>query len=366
MTNRFSRISALRSNFLRLNQTGEISFNIHFWLVIVSTALIAVLYYSWQYWFPWFWRYFAFEYLNRILGVPFIIFPFFYACFKFGWRGSLLAWFIIILTLTPLFFQYYLLHREQIVLNIGFLTIPLAVVLAAAFELYWREEQKQRMQEREKERQDYLAKTLSIQENERQRIAQELHDDSIQELYYIASTAQNIASDINNPGETRRQAVSMNEGIIQVMQGIRNIIADLRPSILDDIGLIPALRWLIQHVFQNYTIDAGLVVNGTIRKFSPDKEMIIFRIVQEALSNVRKHANAAKVTLTLTFATDGLDIEISDDGKGFNKEEMLQDLSPEGKLGIYGMSQRAQLINGTLELKSATNKGTTVLINNIK
>ena len=175
--------------------------NFHFWIIIALLAVITVVYYTWQDWFPWYWRYFIFEYVNYIIGVPFILIPFLYASIVFWWRGSLIVWSVSMLALLPVLIHYHPFNIDLLLRNVFFLFVPMAVVIIIALEIYWRGKQKAIMAEREKERQIYMAQIFRAQEDERRRIAQELHDDTTQELLVLANSAQSLvaaSADINN------------------------------------------------------------------------------------------------------------------------------------------------------------------------
>ena len=135
---------------------------------------------------------------------------------------------------------------SSLMTNITALLMPFLVVSIVAFELKWRRKDRKIFAEREVERQVYIAKVLESQENERRRIAQELHDDTIQTLLVIANRAEAlIPSGDDGIGEVRRNAEWIRDTTLEAVEGLRRASLDLRPSILDDLGLVPALRWLV-------------------------------------------------------------------------------------------------------------------------
>jgi len=172
--------------------SGKLIRNIHFWVILIITAAITIIYYEWSNWFPWFWRYFVFEFANELIGSLFFI-PFLYASLVFWWRGSLVIWLLSQTAILPLLL-YYRSGIEDMLINVALSFVPLTVVIIITMELKWRERQREIMAEREKERQVYMSEIFKAQENERQRIAQELHDDTTQELLVIANRAQNLVS----------------------------------------------------------------------------------------------------------------------------------------------------------------------------
>jgi two-component system sensor histidine kinase DegS len=146
------------------------------------------------------------------------------------------------------------------------------------------------------------------------------------------------------------------------LEGVRRFSQDLRPSILDDLGLIPALEWLITDLEKSYDIKSKVGITGSSRRLAPEIELTVFRIAQEVLSNVRRHSQASAVEMTLDFGADALTLIISDNGQGFNIPERTSDLAMSGKLGIIGMRERARLIGGTLIVQSELEAGTTITL----
>jgi len=342
--------------------TGRIIYNPHFWALIGIVSILIVIYYGWRFWFPWFRDWFLFEYRYDAIGSLFFI-PFLYAAFVFWWRGAAITWSLSMAAILPQM-VYIAPDSPSLVRNIGFSLFPLMAVVIIALELNWREKERKVAAEREKERQVYMSQIFKAQENERRRIAQELHDDTTQTLLVIANRAQSLVSgDYDETAlEVREHAEWIRDAILQVSEGIRRLSLDLRPSLLDNIGLVPALRWLLNRLNQDDGITTKMMVKGVERKLPPEIEASIFRIVQEALHNVRRHSEASMAVLTLGFNSKSLKIRVRDNGKGFSLQETVGKLATEGKLGIIGMQQRAQFLDGTFDIHSELGKGTLVSI----
>jgi len=207
----------------------------------------------------------------------------------------------------------------------------------------------------------YLQQVTRAQEEERRRIARELHDGTAQDLVVLSrqldsliSTADHFSKqDLTHLEELRQQ-------IDTALDELRRFSQDLRPSILDDLGLLPALEWLTADLSQHFEIAIGMGVLGSIRRFPPETELVLFRITQEALRNVWKHSEASRAWVTVEFGDDKTVLTVKDNGKGFELPERIDDLASVGKLGLAGMQERARLIEGNLTLQSAPGKGTTV------
>jgi PAS domain S-box-containing protein len=203
----------------------------------------------------------------------------------------------------------------------------------------------------------YLQQVSQAQEAERKRIARELHDDTAQALVAVSRNLDELAS-----GNAQFSMEDIKKQVRSILQGVRHFSQQLRPSILDDLGLVPAVRWLASDLTKNYGIVADVEVTGEQRQLSPEAELMIFRIVQEALTNVRKHSEANRVCVRAEFADHNTKLTVSDNGKGFEIPARVGDLARTGKLGLTGMQERAHLLGGTLTIDSEAGKGTTVAI----
>ena len=146
------------------------------------------------------------------------------------------------------------------------------------------------------------------------------------------------------------------------LQGIRRFSQDLRPSIIDDLGLLPAVKWLVKQKSEDSGVDITLRIGGKEQRLLPEMELILFRIVQEALNNVGKHAQASKAEVNIEFTESKVAATIRDNGKGFQLPQTVGDLSHSGKLGLVGMQERVSLINGSLTIQSQKDQGTVVTV----
>ncbi|MBN1375080.1 MAG: PAS domain S-box protein [Dehalococcoidia bacterium] len=210
----------------------------------------------------------------------------------------------------------------------------------------------------------YLNQITRAQEEERKRIARELHDDTAQALFALSRLMDNFIRD--NIGLSQQQKAVLNDirqrlGV--TLQGIRRFSQDLRPSIIDDLGLLPAVKWLVKQKSEESGIDISLTIGGKEQRLIPEMELIIFRVIQEALNNMIKHACASKADVIIEFADSGVTASIYDNGKGFELPETVGDLSHMGKLGLVGMQERISLINGSLVIKTEKDRGTLVTVN---
>jgi len=205
----------------------------------------------------------------------------------------------------------------------------------------------------------YLQQVTRAQEEERKRIARELHDETLQNLIVISRQLDKITSSDMLWEESLEHVRSFKKQIETAVQEIRRFSYDLRPSVLDDLGLLPALE-LLAGDLEKQEITTGFTVTGESRRLSPELEVMLFRIAQEAISNIRRHSRASKAELAIEFSSTMVKLSISDNGCGFNLPQRPSDLAGWGKLGLTGMHERANLLGGSLTLKSKRGEGTTV------
>lgn len=209
----------------------------------------------------------------------------------------------------------------------------------------------------------YLQEITRAQEEERKRIARELHDSTSQTLIALLRQLDNFLTENKKlPVSEAKTLWGFHERIRDVLQEVRQFSRDLRPSILDDLGLLPALEWVTGEIKNEYGVETGLEIVGGERRLSPEAELLLFRIAQEALRNTAKHAHASKANVRVEFNEHKVAVTISDNGQGFQLPEDLGTLPYKGKLGLAGMQERVQLLGGNLKLESAPGKGTTVLV----
>jgi len=208
----------------------------------------------------------------------------------------------------------------------------------------------------------YVRQITRAQENERKRIARELHDDTAQALVTLLRRLDDLATSREQLSEpTVGHLEELQELIDGILRGVRRFSRDLRPSVLDDLGLLPALEGLMAEVKED-GIETKLKVVGDKRRLASDVELVLFRIVQEALNNVRRHARASQVITVAEFSEGRVRITVEDNGQGFKMPSRTDDLVAMGKLGLVGMHERAQLLGGTVSVQSGLGEGTRVFV----
>lgn len=208
---------------------------------------------------------------------------------------------------------------------------------------------------------DYLAFITRGQEEERRRLARELHDDTTQSLIALAQRIEMAQKALaRDPTLAGSRLAELKEMATGILQDIRRFTRDLRPTYLEDLGLLPALEMLVKELDQRGDLQATFEATGAIRRLPLDLELTAFRIAQEALNNAARHAQASHVHLGLGFAEHGLTIYVEDDGVGFMAPERPWELARRAHFGLMGMQERALMFGGHLSIQSSPAKGAKV------
>lgn len=208
----------------------------------------------------------------------------------------------------------------------------------------------------------YLQQITRAQEEERKRIARELHDDTTQLLLSLSRQLDNFIRNEHN--YTEDQVAFLKDIQEQVNKGVQSVhryAQDLRPSLIDDLGLMAALRSLVKRAQEYNEIEISLKVKGKERRLPSEVELLMYRVIQEALNNIWKHSQATQSHIDIRFSEKQVNVNISDNGIGFEISDTIGDLAQTGKLGLIGMQERARLLGATLSFKSSPGKGTRVL-----
>ncbi len=211
--------------------------------------------------------------------------------------------------------------------------------------------------ERQESLRSYVRQVTEAQEEERLRIARELHDGTAQELVLLVRKLQQLGE--TAPAEPVQELVGMAR---DTLQSVRRFSRDLRPPVLDDLGLLAAIEMVVGETDGRLPGGAHLQVSGVPRRLDGPVELALFRIAQEALRNVEKHAQAKSATVELDFTDRDIRLSVTDDGGGFSPPRNVSDLARTGKLGLLGMKERAELVGGSFELLPSLGEGTRVVV----
>ena len=199
---------------------------------------------------------------------------------------------------------------------------------------------------------------LQMQEDERRQLAQRLHDGPLQHLASLSMRAQSAYSP-NNESMDLESAVDLRGRLNDIIGSVRQIVFDLRPPLLDDLGLVPTLRRYVEQWSVKAGIEGKVTLMGLETRLSPTEKITLFRTVQEALHNALDHAEATKVSINLMYGVDKLTIQVIDNGKGVN-DVNWSDWVESGRLGLMLCRQRLAVLGGELSIASAVTGGTCV------
>jgi PAS domain S-box-containing protein len=203
----------------------------------------------------------------------------------------------------------------------------------------------------------------TVREEEKKKIARDLHDQASQLLsslhIYLEAAIETLPKDLKKAEELLRKAQGLSTNILDE---IHNLIYELRPSMLDELGLVAAISYLIDNSLEVSKIKVKLRTTGQERRLSPPVEIALFRVVQETINNILKHAKARRVIITLNFKSKSLKIRVQDDGVGFDVPEVFNSRSKTRGLGLLGMRERMDSINGSLVINSGVGRGTQITV----
>lgn len=205
---------------------------------------------------------------------------------------------------------------------------------------------------------------IRVQEEERQRVARDIHDGPAQTLANVTIKAEVCEKLIDIDKEKAKVELQVLRNILRDgIKDIRKIIYNLRPMAIDDLGFIPT----VQRYIEGFQSETNIIVDFIILSQSPLEDSIknlsIFRVIQEALNNIRKHSKAKTVKIKLEMSKKGINLNIIDDGIGFNIDEVDLNFRDDGGFGLVNMKERVELLNGSIQIRSELNRGTKINVN---
>lgn len=210
-------------------------------------------------------------------------------------------------------------------------------------------------------RAELLHRTVETQEAERQRIAQELHDEIGQSLTALGLGLRGLRKMIeNNPQRAEQQAEQLQTVATSGLDELQRMVAGLRPPHLDELGLLAALRWYSSETVSRYGLPVNLNSSGNGQELPLNVRVVLFRIAQEAITNVVRHANATHADINLSISETQVNLQVEDDGQGFDVQAVLAAGMHHSCWGLLGMIERADLVGGTCKINSQIGKGTLV------
>jgi len=211
---------------------------------------------------------------------------------------------------------------------------------------------------------DVVERVIKAQEEERRRVARDIHDGPAQMMANAVLQVEIVVERLltQDPSAAASELKDLKRIINDSLNDLRRIIFDLRPMILDDLGLAPALRRYTDDFTSRHSLPVEMKVLGVETRIDPIIEVALFRIVQEALHNARKHALASRVVVTLGYGPDAVGVSIEDNGKGFDPNGVSRNWGQSEKFGLSGMKERAKLFGGSLDVDTAPGEGTKITV----
>ena len=201
------------------------------------------------------------------------------------------------------------------------------------------------------------SQVLTAHEAERRRIARELHDDTAQALASILVRLRLLERSTNDT-EVLQNVEELRDLTSGALDSVRRMAMDLRPAALDDLGLVPALHAYAEKYSRSWPVNVTVSVDGLTRRLPADVELVLYRVVQEALTNIAKHASTTSAAVSLGRRHNEVTLTIVDDGLGFDLNDEPQ--SNGSRLGLFGMRERLALVGGEIQVESARGKGTRI------
>ena len=222
---------------------------------------------------------------------------------------------------------------------------------AVITDISQRKHAEEALRESEKQLRHISSQLLAAQETERRRISRELHDDLGQALTLMKIRLRSIEKELGKKqAGIREECQNILQYIDQIIENVRRLSWDLSPSILEDLGLTAALRWLIDNFIKNDSVRVSQDITDIDNLFPQDRQIIIYRILQEALTNIGKHAHAKNVSVATQKYDGRVSFCIHDDGRGFDLAQAAMKKPPERGLGLAIMDERARMLGGSLEI----------------
>lgn len=210
--------------------------------------------------------------------------------------------------------------------------------------------------------QDMALSIIKAQEEERKRVAREIHDGPAQSMANIVMRAEFCLKLLDmSPKKVRNELISLQNIVRISLMDVRKIIFDLRPMVLDDLGLVPAIKRYLSNYKEQYGLQVEFIYSGRQTRLDNSVEVALFRIIQEIVSNIHKHSCAKNSVVKIEMLNNRVSIQVRDDGKGFDLDKVMANKEREG-YGLLGMQERVQLLNGEINIVAAPGKGTSISI----
>ncbi len=338
----------------------------HFWAIAFIMAGLILLYNASylgiERWFPLFAEVFRARGIYAFVLSFLFLFPILYAGAVFRVRGVFGTWAAFLVATLPQLLQ----HTPDLAFWLGVGLFDLvALLLGLLVALDYNSTSVRTISKPAKVAKHLsISRIVKVHEYERRHIARELHDKVIQSLLVVANRLH--ALEDGNHGnispDTKKQMEEILVMLLRTVDDVRRLSYSLSPRILDNAGLLPALRWLAEQVSSQGGTKVEIKVKGREHRLPPELEPVLFRIVQEALNNALRHSGASLIVVTLDFLSSDFRVTIEDNGCGFCPPTALENYVSQGKLGLARIEQQVRLLGGTLDIHSEPGEGTSIKV----
>jgi signal transduction histidine kinase len=339
----------------------------HFWIIVIILDLFIVTYNAnfidISGWFPWSANVTEAHGVSLFVLTFIFLIPIIYASIIYGLRGTVMTWITFLAGALPRTIAE--VHTLEEWLRFAmFALVALLMGCLISLALSAREQERTLMEQIAPRRWNSVARIVRAQESERKRMARELHNDSLQNLLVIVNHIHSVEAGAYGemPPRARAQVERVENEILRVIDSLRKMSHGLNVSVLDNTGLVPALKWLTEGVAQETGIRVIMNVIGKEHKLKAEAETMIFRIAQEAVSNIRQHSKASNAEVTLDFSGEEFKLTVKDNGCGFKLREDEYGGSENSELGLDIIRQRTKMLGGRLTIQSEPGTGTVITV----
>lgn len=256
----------------------------------------------------------------------------------------------LVMTLHPFYWQ-----------TLWFQSVAGLIVCGAA--LGWLRHRMGGLKKRHAAQENFTRQLLLSQENERKRVASELHDGLGQDLLLIKNRLSLLSANSNHSPEVARQLAEVSTNATRAIADVRAISHALRPAALEQVGFTKAVEWMLEKVAETSRMRFGSDIDDIDGLLGPEKEINLYRIIQEGLNNVLKHSQASQVLVEIKRQQSNISVSIFDDGKGFDPAQLNGKAGKHPSFGLTGIKERAKVLDGILTLQSAPGTGTRLTVN---
>lgn len=226
-----------------------------------------------------------------------------------------------------------------------------------------RKKAEKQLESSQKELRSLLTHVQSVREEERKRIARDLHDETAQVVASLITIIENAVNTLQSQPEKSEISLRRAQTLcVRILDELQRLVHELRPAMLDDLGLVPAIESLIENTLEPSGITASFRTEGVKRRLPDEMETTLFRVIQEGISNIAKHAKAKKAAIRVVFKKDLIEVVITDNGKGFDVGKTMDLTAGIKGYGLLNMRERILDLGGSFNVISESKKGTTIEI----